>query len=128
VNVVLGIFPSLRFAPESMRIVRFVMRAPYLAVENLGSLVYTIFVEVITMLSEIQSKSYEFFKANLNEYLSDPLKVGKYAVIYNSELRGLFDSFESACVFAGSIAVKDFIIQRIIDESKTIDFLYSAVV
>jgi hypothetical protein len=89
---------------------------------------YTVMAEVIMMLSEAQSKSYEFFKAHLDEYLGDPLKVGKYAVIYNSELRGLFDSFGSACVFAGSIAVKDFIIQRIIDESKTIDFLYSAVV
>jgi hypothetical protein len=79
------------------------------------------------MLTDIQMKNYEFFKKHLGEYLTDPLKKGKHAVIYDLKLQGLFDTFEAACVFAYSTSANDFVVQQIIDESEIVDYLYSAV-
>jgi hypothetical protein len=79
-------------------------------------------------LTENQLKNYAFFKEHLDEYLADPLKNGKYAVILNESLLNLFDSFPTAYRFACATGSKDFIIQWIIDTSKIVNFLSPAVV
>jgi hypothetical protein len=79
------------------------------------------------MLTDIQMKNYEFFKEHLGEYLADSLKRGKYAVVYDLKLQGLFDTFEAACVSAYSTSANDFVVQQVIDESEIVDYLYSAV-
>jgi hypothetical protein len=81
----------------------------------------------VTMLTDTQKKNYEFFKSNLSNYLSDPLKIDKYAVIYDEKLQGLYDSFEAAYLFACSTGTNDFVIQQIIDQNATVSFLSSAV-
>jgi hypothetical protein len=83
--------------------------------------------EVFCMLSDLQMKNYEFFKEHLDEYLRDPLKRDKHAVIYDLKLQGLFDTFEAACAFAYSASANGFVVQQIIDESEVVDYLYSAV-
>jgi hypothetical protein len=73
-------------------------------------------------LTENQLKNYAFFKEHLDEYLADPLKKGKYAVILDESLINLFDSFENAYRFACSTGSREFIVQWIIDRSKTVGF------
>ena len=77
--------------------------------------------------SEKQNMNYEYFRQSLPELLSDPLKEGKYAVIYNMSIDGLFDTFEAAYREACLKYSADFIVQQIIDDTKIINFLYSAV-
>jgi hypothetical protein len=79
-------------------------------------------------LTENQIKNYEFFKEHLDEFLKDPLKEGKYAVVLDESIFNLFDSFENAYRSACSTGSRDFIIQQIIGEDKIISFLSSAVI
>lgn len=81
------------------------------------------------MLSERQQKNYDFFNNNLSQWLVDPLKSDKFAVIHDEQLTGLYDSFEAAFRFAYTkFAEDDFIIQQIIDQSEIVEFLRSVVV
>jgi hypothetical protein len=80
------------------------------------------------MLSNAQKKNYAFFKANINDYLNDPLKAGKYAVISDETLQGTFDTFETAAKFAYGGRFDGFIVQRIIDERRIVNYLHTAVV
>jgi len=70
-----------------------------------------------------QEINYEFFKEHLPELLADPLKEGKYAIIYDKSVKGLYDTFAAAYRVACLQFVKDFIVQQIIDESKVNNFL-----
>ena len=45
-------------------------------------------------------ENYNYFLSIKNDLLSDPEKKGKYIVIHNQQNRGIYDSFESACVWA----------------------------
>ena len=74
-----------------------------------------------------QEKNYAFFKANLTKYLNDPLKNGKYVVIYNEELKCIFDTFDAAIRYAVANFPVGFIIQKIIDQNKIVNFQRSAV-
>lgn len=81
------------------------------------------------MLSEAQQKNYKFFSEHLAEYLKDPITNGKYAVIYEEELKGVYDTFESAYSYAcANLPVGEFIIQQVIDSSDVVEFLWSAVI
>ena len=81
------------------------------------------------MLTTKQQENYKFFSDHLQEYLSNPLLKGKYAIICDCEIKTTFDSFESAYVAAcAQYPIGDFIEQQIIDESETVEFLRSAVV
>ena len=80
------------------------------------------------MSSEALEKNYSFFKAHLDEYLDDPLKAGKFAVFFEEELKNTFDTFEAAVRYAVRTFSRDFVIQQIIDTSKVINYLSSAVV
>lgn len=80
------------------------------------------------MLSEKQLKSYEYFNAHLPEWLKDPLKINKFAVIQGEDVKGLYDSFEAAFQFAcTNLTEGDFIIQQIIDHTEVVEFLKMAV-
>ena len=78
-------------------------------------------------LNKTQLKNYKFFEAHLPEYLKDKLLNGKYLVIQNETIVSSFDTFDSAINSAlSNYSPEEFIIQQVIDESNTINFLYSA--
>ena len=79
------------------------------------------------MLSKEQEKNYSFFQKRLPELLSDPLKNEKYVVIYDSTIEGIFDTFDTAYRAACIKFDRDFIVQQIIDESRIVNFLSTAV-
>ena len=81
------------------------------------------------MLNSLQQKNYDFFCANLSEYLKNPVLKNKYAIFCNEELKGAYDSFGAAYAFAcENYPVGEFIIQQIIDSNEIVEFLCSAVV
>ncbi|MDR1558715.1 MAG: hypothetical protein LBS84_03260 [Clostridiales bacterium] len=75
-----------------------------------------------------QERNYAFYKKKLPELLADELKLDKYAVIYDEEIKGLYDTFDAAIRFAYPRFVRDFIVQQIVDESKIVQYLSTAVV
>ena len=77
--------------------------------------------------SEQQRKNYKYFQQVLPELLSDPLKVDKYAVIYEESVIGVYDTFATAYRAACSKPVIGFIVQQIVDESKIVNYLSPAV-
>lgn len=80
-------------------------------------------------MSSAQEKNYEFFTKNLPRYLDDPITRGKFAVFCDEELKGVYDTFESAYEDAFSkFQVGEFIIQQIIDGADVVEFIWSAVV
>ena len=81
------------------------------------------------MLTDNQNRNFQFFERNLPSLLADPLKQGKYAVVYNEAITGIFDSFAAAYGFAcAEYADNNFIIQQVIDQSDVVQFLRMAVV
>lgn len=81
------------------------------------------------MLTDSQNKNFRFFEQSLPALLTDPLKQGKYAVIYNESITGIFDSFSAAYGFAcAEYADNNFIIQQIIKQEDVVQFLRMAVV
>ena len=77
--------------------------------------------------TEQQRKNYAFFQQKLPELLSDPLKAGKFVIIYDETVEGIYDSFESAYRVACSKISAGFIVQQIVDERKIVNFLSPAV-
>lgn len=78
-------------------------------------------------LSDIQEKNIAFFKENLNELIKNPLYKHKFAIVHDSEVRGLFDTFDKALSDAVSkFPVNEFIIQQVVSDEETINFIYSA--
>jgi len=74
-----------------------------------------------------QRENYELFQQKLPELLINPLMIGKYAIICDMEIVGVFDTFETAYREACSKCDKDFIVQQIIDERKIVNYLSPAV-
>ena len=75
-----------------------------------------------------QLKNYEFFCSHLKEYLSDPVLYGKYAIIFSERLQGAYDSAGAAYTEARSRFPRgEFIIQQVIDPTKLVEYLSSAV-
>ena len=80
------------------------------------------------MLSSEQQKNYDFFTEHLPEYLNDPILKGKFAVICEESLVGVYDTFESAYENSCStLPLGDFVIQQVVDSSEIVEFLWSAV-
>ena len=80
------------------------------------------------MLENAQIENYKYFNDHLNEWLNDPLKNNKFAVIQEKEIKGLYDSFEAAYQFAcTNLSEGEFIIQQIVDKAEVIEFLKMAV-
>lgn len=81
------------------------------------------------MLSEVQQKNYDYFCKNLPAYLNDPVLKDKYAIFFNEELKGVYDSFSSAYSAAcDAYPIGEFIIQQIVDKNEIVEFLWSAVI
>jgi hypothetical protein len=78
-------------------------------------------------LSEEHEKNYKFFKGELPNLLSDPLKDRKYVIIYDEAVKGIYDTFDTAYREACSKFGSGFIIQQAIDESKVDNYLSPAV-
>jgi hypothetical protein len=79
------------------------------------------------LLTDKQRENLNFFYSKLNELLSDPLKKHKFALIYDKEVTGTFDTFENALGAAVSkFQPGEYIIQQIISETEVSGFLYSA--
>jgi hypothetical protein len=75
--------------------------------------------------SEQQKAEIAYFKANLDSWLANPLYRGKYAIIYDNELVGIYDEFGSAFVAAEKSGFSgDYIIQQLISPDDTIGFYY----
>ena len=83
---------------------------------------------MVASLTDKQKACYEYFSENLAEWLKDPLKVGKYAVIFESTLKGAYDTVENAVNYAyDAYEPGEFIIQHIVDENEIVSFLKMAV-
>ena len=81
------------------------------------------------MLSEAQQKNLNFFSEHLTDYLNNPITNGKYAVIHEQDLKGVYDTFEAAYADAcANLPIGEFIIQQVINNSDVVEFLWSAVV
>lgn len=79
------------------------------------------------VLTEKQKENLNFFKDNLDKYLQDNLLKDKFVVIHEKTIVKAFDSFEAALSYAVSTLPNDeFIIQEVISDSDTVNFLYSA--
>jgi len=77
--------------------------------------------------TEKQKQDIDFFNENLKGWASDPRYKLKFFVISGKELKGFYDTFETAL----SAAARDFkageyIIQQILPENETINFLSPA--
>lgn len=80
-------------------------------------------------LSEAQQRNYDFFTNHLSEYLQNPLFKNKFGVFFDEDLKGVYDSFESAFSEACTrFPMGEFVIQQLIDTSEIVGFLRSAVV
>lgn len=81
-------------------------------------------------LSDIQEKNIAFFKENLNELIKNPLYKHKFAIVHDSEVRGLFDTFDTfdkaLSDAVSKFPVNEFIIQQVVSDEETINFIYSA--
>jgi len=73
-----------------------------------------------------QRENYEHFQRVLPELLLNPLMIGKYAIICDMAIEGVFDTFEAAYRAACSQFNNDFIVQQIIDERKIVNYLSPA--
>ena len=81
------------------------------------------------MLSEVQQKNYEFFTQQLPEYLKNPILKNKFGIFFDEELKGVYDSFETAFEAAcAQLPVGEFVVQQIMDSNEIVEFLRSAVV
>ena len=82
-----------------------------------------------TELSRAQQENFAFFQSHLSDYLTDPLIAGKYAVFFQCEMKEVYDTFPSALSSAyAKYPLGQFIIQRIVDPSHDVNFVFSAVI
>jgi len=79
--------------------------------------------------TETQLRDIEYFKSHLKDFLANPLLADKYVVISGQQIKSNFDTVENAVKYAtDTFKLGDYIIQRIFDESKVINFVKAAVV
>ena len=80
-------------------------------------------------LTEKQKQDVAFFNENLQTWASDPIYRMKYAVIHDKKLQGIFDTFDIALGDAvKKFSPNEFIIQQIINNDETVNFLSPALV
>jgi hypothetical protein len=74
-----------------------------------------------------QKENLRYFQENLAGFLKNPIYKYKFAIIYNKEVYGIFDTFGNAIEKAAlSLPQGSYIIQQIIGENEIINFLYPA--
>lgn len=80
------------------------------------------------MASETIKKNIDYFQAELPRLLQDVAYKGKFVIIHDAKINGVFDSFEAALTDAvAKFRPNDFIIQEVIDEKERANFIRSAV-
>ncbi len=83
--------------------------------------------DIMNGFTEKQKSAIAYYKANLDEWLANPLFKGKYAVIQDNAISGIFDSFDNAFVEAGQKYPEgSYIIQRLVSPKDLVGF-YSPV-
>ena len=74
-----------------------------------------------------QKQDIAFFNENIETWGADPLYCRKFVVISDKEVRGFYDSFESALGKAAvSIGAGEYIIQQVLPKDGTVNFLSPA--
>jgi len=74
-----------------------------------------------------KQKNITFFERELSQLLLNPIYKNKFVVIFNEQIVGSYDTFETALQFALSqYPSNEFIIQQVIDEKEQINFLWAA--
>ena len=74
-----------------------------------------------------QKRCIRYFEANINDWLADELKKDKFIVISEDKIRGIFDKIDTAFEFAAlNLRPGGYIIQRIVDESKIVNYINPA--
>ncbi|MCL2381856.1 MAG: hypothetical protein FWC64_09750 [Treponema sp.] len=77
--------------------------------------------------TEKQQENIKYFSDNLKDFLKNPLYKFKFAVIYDKEIVGIFDTSEAAIEEAAAKwPVGDFIIQQMISDDDVVSFLSPA--
>ena len=78
-------------------------------------------------LSAVQQKNLQYFKKQLNNWLSDPVYKYKYLIIHGEKVQGAYDKPETAFREAvASLPQGEFIIQQVIDDKEVVNFLSRA--
>lgn len=77
--------------------------------------------------TEKQQQDILFFNKNLETWVNNPLYKLKFVIISGEELKGVYDSFETA-LGAAVVSFKngEYIIQQILPEEETVNFLSPA--
>ena len=74
-----------------------------------------------------QKQDIAFFNENVEKWVADPLLCRKFIVISDKEVKGFYDSFESALGKAVvSLRTGEFIIQQVLPKNGTVGFLSPA--
>ena len=77
------------------------------------------------MLSDDQQKNYDYFQEHLSDYIDDPTKHFKFGVFFDCELRGVYDTFQTALLEACAYyPVGHFIIQQLVDPSESLNYVW----
>ena len=80
------------------------------------------------MSKKQQTADYGFFLENLDAFLNDPFKAGKFLVIKDAKVEGVFDTFENAYIDASSKFVPGtYIIQQALRPDSFVNFLARAI-
>jgi len=77
--------------------------------------------------TEKQKQDITYFNENLETWANNPLYKLKFVIISGKDLKGIYDTFETALGAAViSYCSGDYIIQQIITEDENVNFLYPA--
>jgi cephalosporin hydroxylase len=74
-----------------------------------------------------QNSNYDYFQQQLPDLLSDPLKAGKYVIVFDSAIKGLYDSFDAAYREACAKYTSNFIVQQVANENDVVEYLATVV-
>lgn len=78
-------------------------------------------------LSTEQRKNLDFFYSILPEMLEDKLKKGKFVVIHQNQVWGIFDTFATALEAAVPVLPRrEFVIQRVVSEDDYKSFVIAS--
>jgi len=78
--------------------------------------------------TEKQKENINYFYDNLKEFLKNPLYKFKFAIIFNKEIVGIFDTSEAAIEDAtAKWPIGEFIIQQIVSDDDVVGFLSPAI-
>jgi hypothetical protein len=77
--------------------------------------------------TEKQRQDIDFFNENIEKWTENPLYVAKFVVISAKEVKGFYDSFETALSSAvDNFNAGEYIIQQILPENDVVNFLSPA--